>query len=194
MPTHFKTKYSVDKASKNYYSFLNLALSKLKIFLHGIKSGKASIIEKNVNINLTDNAKFYFGDHSVISSNSLIHLTKPKPNLYIGNFVSIGFGSMILVKCNTYIDNYTRVGAYVTIRDHIKKDVNTEGKKIIESKTAFKNVKIGKNVWIGNYSTIFPGVTIGDNSIVSAYSFVTENVPKNCVVAGQPARIIKKIK
>ena len=83
---------------------------------------------------------------------------------------------------------------FSSIRDHIKKDVNTKGKKIIESKTAFKNVKIGKNVWIGNYSTIFPGVTIGDNSIVSAYSFVTENVPKNRVVAGQPARIIKKIK
>ena len=44
------------------------------------------------------------------------------------------------------------------------------------------------------YCTIFPGVKIGNNSIVSTYSIVTETIPANVQVAGQPARIIKSYK
>lgn len=54
-------------------------------------------------------------------------------------------------------------------------------------------VKIGKNVWIGSNSTILPGVEIGDGAIIGAGSIVTKNVPKNTIVAGNPARIIRKI-
>ena len=54
-------------------------------------------------------------------------------------------------------------------------------------------VKIGKNVWVGSNSTILPGVEIGDGAIIGAGSIVTKNVPKNTIVAGNPARIIRKI-
>ncbi|MDO4534475.1 MAG: DapH/DapD/GlmU-related protein [Clostridium perfringens] len=52
---------------------------------------------------------------------------------------------------------------------------------------------IGNNVWIGGNSTILPGVTIGDNSIIAAGSVVTSNVPKNVIVAGNPAKVLKII-
>jgi acetyltransferase-like isoleucine patch superfamily enzyme len=52
---------------------------------------------------------------------------------------------------------------------------------------------IGNNVWIGSNSTILPGVVIGDNSIIGAGSVVTKNVPSNVIVAGVPAKVIKKI-
>ncbi|MFR6310842.1 DapH/DapD/GlmU-related protein [Anaerofustis stercorihominis] len=56
-----------------------------------------------------------------------------------------------------------------------------------------KTVHIKKGAWIGSESTILPGVTIGENAIVGAGSVVTKDVPDNCVVVGNPAKIIKKL-
>ena len=56
-----------------------------------------------------------------------------------------------------------------------------------------KKVKIGSSVWIGSNSTILPGVTINDGAIIGAGSVVVKDVPKNAVVAGNPAKIIKYI-
>jgi acetyltransferase-like isoleucine patch superfamily enzyme len=52
-------------------------------------------------------------------------------------------------------------------------------------------VIIGKNCWIGQFARIQKGVTIGDNSVVAANSVVTKNVPANCIVGGNPAKILK---
>ena len=56
-----------------------------------------------------------------------------------------------------------------------------------------KKVKIGSSVWIGSNSIILPGVTINDGAIIGAGSVVVKDVPKNAVVAGNPAKIIKYI-
>lgn len=55
------------------------------------------------------------------------------------------------------------------------------------------SVTIGDNVWIASDSTILPGIKIGDGAIVGAGSVVTKDVEKNTIVAGNPARVIKKI-
>lgn len=51
---------------------------------------------------------------------------------------------------------------------------------------------IGKNCFIGAKSIILPGVKIGDGSIVGSGSVVTKDVPSGCIVAGNPAKIIKE--
>lgn len=56
-----------------------------------------------------------------------------------------------------------------------------------------KSIHIKRNAWIGAAATILPGVTIGENAIVAAGAVVTKNVPDNVVVAGVPAKVIKKI-
>ncbi|MEA5002163.1 MAG: sugar O-acetyltransferase [Christensenella sp.] len=58
------------------------------------------------------------------------------------------------------------------------------------SSTVCKPVVIGKKAWLGVGATVLPGVTIGDNAVVSAGAVVTKNVPPNVVVAGVPARVI----
>ncbi|MDR2406844.1 MAG: sugar O-acetyltransferase, partial [Bacteroidales bacterium] len=56
------------------------------------------------------------------------------------------------------------------------------------------SVVIEDNVWIGDKVTILPGVHIGYGSIIGANAVVTKDVPANCVVGGNPAKIIKVIK
>lgn len=59
--------------------------------------------------------------------------------------------------------------------------------------TSSKPVDIGDDVWIGGGAIVLPGVTIGSNVIVGAGSVVTKDVPNNVIVAGNPAKIIKRL-
>ena len=54
-------------------------------------------------------------------------------------------------------------------------------------------VRIKDNVWIGMGAVILKGVTIGENSVVAAGAIVTKNVPPNTIVAGNPAKIVKRL-
>lgn len=56
-----------------------------------------------------------------------------------------------------------------------------------------KPVHLKRNCWIGAGATILPGVTIGENAVVGAGSVVTRSVEDNTVVAGNPARVVKRL-
>lgn len=72
----------------------------------------------------------------------------------------------------------------VVIRDS---DVHPTANKIIH-----KPIVIGNHVWIGTNAIILKGVTLGDNVIIGAGSVVTKSFPANCIVAGNPAKIIEE--
>lgn len=54
-------------------------------------------------------------------------------------------------------------------------------------------IVLNKKTWIGSNSTILPGVTVGENSIVAAGSVVTKDVASNTIVGGNPAKFISKL-
>ena len=54
-------------------------------------------------------------------------------------------------------------------------------------------IVLGKNVWVGSNSTILRGMSIGDNAVVAAGAVVFKDVPADTVVAGVPAKVVKKI-
>jgi acetyltransferase-like isoleucine patch superfamily enzyme len=56
-----------------------------------------------------------------------------------------------------------------------------------------KPITIGDNVWIGRNVMIFPGVTVGDGSVISAAAVVMSDVPPYTVVAGNPARRVSNL-
>ena len=92
--------------------------------------------------------------------------------------------------------NYIRIGDNVWIAPNVAiyaaghpLDVND---RINGWEYAFP-VTIGNNVWIGGSATIIGGVTIGDNAVVAAGSVVIRDVPANTLVAGNPARAIRKL-
>ena len=56
-----------------------------------------------------------------------------------------------------------------------------------------KPVHLKRNCWIGAGATILPGVTVGENAVVAAGAIVTRDVEDNTVVAGNPAKVIKRL-
>lgn len=54
-------------------------------------------------------------------------------------------------------------------------------------------VTVGENVWIGGGAIVCPGVTVGDDAIVGAGAVVVRDVPPRVVVAGNPARVVRRL-
>jgi len=185
--TRYKYK---DKASSSSFTFLKNLKSKIICNYHGIKYGNNINIEKKVEFRLTDNSKISIGDYVVIESYSLILLTKPKPNLKIGNHVSIGRGSIISAKGNISIGNYTLIAPNCNIydQDHNKDKNNI----ILNQQSIVDDINIGSDCWIGVGSTILKGVNIGDGSVIAAGSIVTKSIPSFEIWGGNPAKFIKK--
>lgn len=118
------------------------------------------------------------------------------PSLIIGQNVSFNFRCHIGVVDKVVIGDNVLIGSNVLITDHFHGYSNETDvyippiKRYLYSKGA---VIIGNNVWIGDNVCIFPGVQIGDNSIIGANTIVNKNIPENSVVAGNPLKIIRKI-
>ena len=69
----------------------------------------------------------------------------------------------------------------------------TDPQKRLAGYQQFKPITVGSNVWFGAGVTVCPGVTIGDNCAIGAGSVVVRDIPANCVAAGNPCRVIRKI-
>ena len=109
-------------------------------------------------------------------------------NIIIGKNVFINACCRFQDQGGIEIGDGCLIGHNVTIAT-LNHDFNPQKRANITSKP----VKLGKNVWIGSDSTILPGVIVGDGAIVGAGSVVTKNVLPNTIVAGNPAKFIKKI-
>jgi len=134
-------------------------------------------------------------------------------SVYLGTVFDIGQNSAValgectmlnaahlIIEGKLEIGNYVLVSWGVVIMDCYRATSCTQARRqsmqtnpLYDDITCIKNVKIHDAVWIGFNSTILPGVVIGENSIVAANSVVFDSVPANCVVAGNPARIIRRL-
>lgn len=118
------------------------------------------------------------------------------PVILLGDNVSIGDESQITSINRIVIGSGVLTGKKVLITDNAHGQFNETdlSKKPLEREMFSKGpVIIKDNVWIGEKATILAGVTIGTGCIIGANSVVTKDIPDYCIVAGAPARIIKRI-
>lgn len=101
--------------------------------------------------------------------------------LKLGKNTDIGAFTYINAQNGVVIEDDVQIGSHCSVYS-----VST-----IDDKNG--KVTLKKNCRIGSHSVIMPGVTVGENSVVGAFSFVTKDIPANTLAFGVPAKIIKKL-
>lgn len=159
-------------------------------------AGSDLIIEDFAEINCLSKQKIVLGNRVSIGKFAII---RPS-NAYggpVGEGLKMGDNSNIgaynYIGCSGYIEigNDVMLGPRVGLfaENHNFEDPE---RTIKEQGVTKKFIKIEDDCWIGTSSVIVAGVTVGKGSVVAAGSVVTKDVPPYSVVAGAPARIIKK--
>lgn len=112
------------------------------------------------------------------------------PIIKIGNGVWCTGSLTIWCAGNVTIGDNTMIAQGCTIVD-CNHGINAVFKEYIHQKITISDVKIGDGCWIGANVIFLPSSGIGDHTIVGAGSVVTKRFPDYCMIAGNPARIIK---
>ena len=148
----------------------------------------SSKIYWSVRIDTPPYRRFWLGRKSVVESYCCIN--NAVGDVTIGDYSRIGIHCTVIGPvCIGHHVNLAQ-GITVTALNHNFEDTS---KRIDEQGISTKPVVIGDDVWIGTNAVILPGVKIGTHSIVAAGAVVTKDVPEYSLVAGVPAKVIKKL-
>lgn len=109
-------------------------------------------------------------------------------NIFVGSHVFINCGCHFQDQGGIYIGDHALIGSQVVLAT-----INHGMEPEKRGDNIPAPIRIEKNVWIGSHATVLAGVTIGKNAVVAAGAVVTKDVPANTVVAGVPARQIRKL-
>lgn len=102
--------------------------------------------------------------------------------LKLGTMVDIGAFTYINAKYGVTIGDHVQIGSHCSIYS-----LST-----IDDKHG--RVVLGENCKVGSHTVIMPGVIIGKNAIIGAFSFVNVSIPDNAIAFGVPAKVTKKIR
>lgn len=108
-------------------------------------------------------------------------LVKHVEQFTLGYKTDIGAFSYINAQFGVDIENFVQIGSHCSIYSVSTID-DKQGK-----------VRLRKGCRIGTHSVIMPGVTIGEFSIIGAFSFVNSDIPDNVLAYGVPAKVMKKL-
>ncbi|SMF22618.1 transferase hexapeptide (six repeat-containing protein) [Alteromonadaceae bacterium Bs31] len=157
--------------------------------------GRDTAVLKPLSVNITG-SNIHAGDYLHIISNKqqAVSLTcwrskQQQGKIVIGDYCLLSPGVKIASANSIKIGNNTMIAAEVYISDSDWHGLYNR----VRPFRCTSPICIGENVWVGLRAIIGKGVSIGDNSVVGAGSVVVNDVPKNVVVAGNPARVIKTL-
>lgn len=177
----------------------------------GVQYGR-NLLLKGVPVIFNKNgAKLVIGDNCVIKSSFLSNLVglysrtiivtrAPEAEIHIGNNVGIS-GATIYARKGIRIGDNTAIGGNVKILDNDFHPLDTKERiKLLSDPKGgdsplipSRKITIGKNCFIGCNSIILKGTILGDNCIVGAGAVVSGQFDSNCVIAGNPAKVIRRL-
>jgi acetyltransferase-like isoleucine patch superfamily enzyme len=105
----------------------------------------------------------------------------------------VDIGDYALISWNVVLMDTYRVPLEPGERRHELEQAARRTPRVLAAAAPARPVRVGRNVWIGFESCVLPGVTIGEGAVVGARSVVVEDVPPYTVVAGNPARVIRRL-
>ncbi len=112
-------------------------------------------------------------------------------NVQINDYVHIGainavkIGNNVLIASKVFISDHNH-GFYGNNDRHDSPLTIPKDREL-----SYSSVTIEDNVWLGEFVSVLPGVTIGKGSIIGTMSVVTKSIPPNSIAIGSPARVIK---
>lgn len=150
--------------------------------------GRHSVIHRTVRMDTPPYRQFRLGRYSVIESGACIN--NAVGDVIIGDHTRVGLHNTVIgpVTIGSHVN--LAQGITITALNH---NFSETGRRIDEQGISTKHVIIEDDVWIGANAVILPGVRIGTHSVVAAGAIVTKDVPSHSLVAGVPAKLIKKL-
>ena len=146
----------------------------------------SNVVQGAIEIHGTGNIRF--GRNAFIYPGCYLE-TQGSGEIVLGDDIVLSRGVHIVAFDKVSIGNGTIIGEYSSIRDA---NHRLSDSSIRHSGHDAKSIVIGNNIWLARGVTVLMGVTIGDNAVVAAGAVVNRSVTKNDIVAGLPARTIKK--
>jgi maltose O-acetyltransferase len=110
--------------------------------------------------------------------------------LSVGRRTLINYGTSVVARQRVTIGSECLIGTHCMIMDTAFHEVDPERR--LEPPAA-RPISIGDNVWLGARVVVFPGVTIGDGSVVGIGSIVTRDIPPRSLAFGVPARVVRPL-
>ena len=110
--------------------------------------------------------------------------------LHLGEGVFVNYNGMFLDAGEITIGAHTLIGPNCSLYTPQHPIDYLQRRKTLESALP---IKIGEDCWLGGNVTVCPGVTIGDRTVIGAGSVVTHDIPSDCMAAGNPCKVIKRL-
>jgi acetyltransferase-like isoleucine patch superfamily enzyme len=166
--------------SKKGYRLLRGFIFKLRT----TKSGSLLQVSGSHQISKCNNTKLMIGNRVMLYDRVNFYLDQPGAEIVIGDRTYINRRTEIMSKSSVKIGQDCAISWDVVISD-------TDYHQILGTSSTIPIV-IGDNVWIGCKATILKGVTIGKGAVVAAGAVVTQDVEPYTLVAGIPAKVIRR--
>jgi acetyltransferase-like isoleucine patch superfamily enzyme len=168
--------------------FVRLAWHKLRLGRRLQLDGLA-FIRPGVRLEVGRSARLHLGRWSWIGDDTKLRIHEGE--------LSIGAKTVLGQECTISCFQHIEIGRECIIADrtmmidfdHVTDDVE---RSIRRQGIRKRDIHVGHNVWIGYGVSVLSGVTIGDNSVIGAAAVVTADAPANAILAGVPARVVRK--
>jgi len=186
------------------FSMVGRILTKLRTIWMGLTYpfahfGRGVSIHHAVEIRRSGSNRISIGDRVYIARDTWLNIPEPaveaEPAIVLDDGCKIGRRCMISARNRVHLGADVMLGPSVAITDHSHEFSNPELAIHAQGLTVGGTVSIEENCWLGHGAAVIctsGNLSIGRNSVIGANSVVTHSVPPYSVVAGSPAKIVRR--